>query len=205
MAIHFSILDWKIPRTEKPGGLESMGSQRVEHNWVCTHILPPKLRPPKQEGTSLMKLPSPMSVGKLYFKVLEPLMLLQIDVKCNQVKTLKCSYITSSHECLPFIEGVWISLAVAIVLVIGSFCFKQKYCNYEISKTAPPKKVDILFCWWCHLGLTFQRIVTMSSCTLKQITQFTVLQRTMLKCNKNILMILSQRECCSSIFFLLFQ
>ena len=29
LAIHSSILDWKIPRTEKPGGLQSMGSQRV--------------------------------------------------------------------------------------------------------------------------------------------------------------------------------
>ena len=28
-ATHFSILAWKIPRTEKPGGLQFMGSQRV--------------------------------------------------------------------------------------------------------------------------------------------------------------------------------
>ena len=27
MAIHFSILAWKIPWTEEPGGLQSMGSQ----------------------------------------------------------------------------------------------------------------------------------------------------------------------------------
>ena len=32
MAIHFSILAWRIPRTEKPGGLQSMGSQRVGHS-----------------------------------------------------------------------------------------------------------------------------------------------------------------------------
>ena len=29
MATHFSILAWKIPRTEEPGGLRSIGSQRV--------------------------------------------------------------------------------------------------------------------------------------------------------------------------------
>ena len=29
MATHSSTLAWKIPRTEKPGGLQSMGSQRV--------------------------------------------------------------------------------------------------------------------------------------------------------------------------------
>ena len=29
MATHFSILAWKIPRMEEPGGLQSMGLQRV--------------------------------------------------------------------------------------------------------------------------------------------------------------------------------
>ena len=31
MATHSSILAWKIPWTEEPGGLQSMGSQRVGH------------------------------------------------------------------------------------------------------------------------------------------------------------------------------
>ena len=31
MATHSSILAWKIPLTEEPGGLQSMGSQRVGH------------------------------------------------------------------------------------------------------------------------------------------------------------------------------
>ena len=30
-AIHFSILTWKIPWTEEPGELQSMGSQRIRH------------------------------------------------------------------------------------------------------------------------------------------------------------------------------
>ena len=29
MATHFSILTWRIPWTEKPDGLQSMGSQRI--------------------------------------------------------------------------------------------------------------------------------------------------------------------------------
>ena len=32
MATHSSILAWEIPRTEESGGLQSMWSQRVEHN-----------------------------------------------------------------------------------------------------------------------------------------------------------------------------
>ena len=32
MATHFSTLAWKIAWTEEPGGLQSMWSQRIEHN-----------------------------------------------------------------------------------------------------------------------------------------------------------------------------
>ena len=34
MATHFSILAWRIPRTEEPCGLQSVGLQRVGHNRV---------------------------------------------------------------------------------------------------------------------------------------------------------------------------
>ena len=33
MATHSSVLAWKIPWTEEPGELQSMGSQRVRHDW----------------------------------------------------------------------------------------------------------------------------------------------------------------------------
>ena len=34
MLAHSSILAWRIPWTEEPGGLQSMRLQRVEHNLV---------------------------------------------------------------------------------------------------------------------------------------------------------------------------
>ena len=36
MATHSSILAWKIPWTEEAGGLQSMGSQRVRHDWATS-------------------------------------------------------------------------------------------------------------------------------------------------------------------------
>ena len=36
MATHSSILAWRMPWTEEPGGLQSMGSQRARHDWACT-------------------------------------------------------------------------------------------------------------------------------------------------------------------------
>ena len=57
MASHSSILAWRIPRTEEPGGLQSMGSQRVKHDWVtkhgCSHTqgakIPHATRPKKKK------------------------------------------------------------------------------------------------------------------------------------------------------------
>ena len=37
MTTHSSILAWRIPWTEESGGLQSMGSQRVRHDFACVH------------------------------------------------------------------------------------------------------------------------------------------------------------------------
>ena len=37
MTTHSSILAWRIPWTEQPGGLQSMGSQRVRHDRATKH------------------------------------------------------------------------------------------------------------------------------------------------------------------------
>ena len=39
MATHSSILAWRIPWTEEPGGLQSTGSQRVGHAWATSLTL----------------------------------------------------------------------------------------------------------------------------------------------------------------------
>ena len=38
IATHSSILAWKIPWTEEPGGLKSVESQRVRHDQALMHI-----------------------------------------------------------------------------------------------------------------------------------------------------------------------
>ena len=38
MAIHSSTIAWRIPWTEEPGRLQSMGSQRVGHDWATSLI-----------------------------------------------------------------------------------------------------------------------------------------------------------------------
>ena len=41
MATHSSVLAWKIPWTEEPGRLKSMGSKRVGHDWATSLSLLP--------------------------------------------------------------------------------------------------------------------------------------------------------------------
>ena len=42
MEAHSNIPAWRIPWTEEPGRLQSMGSQRVGHNWATSHSFPQK-------------------------------------------------------------------------------------------------------------------------------------------------------------------
>ena len=54
-ATHSSILAWRIPWTEKPGRLQSVGSQRVGHDWATyTHTSDTKRQPTLQEAKWLM-------------------------------------------------------------------------------------------------------------------------------------------------------
>ena len=39
MATHSSVLAWKIPWTEEPGGLQSMGSQRAGQDLATEHTV----------------------------------------------------------------------------------------------------------------------------------------------------------------------
>ena len=52
MATHSSLLAWETPWTEKPGGLKSMGSQRVGHDWVTKPPQPYSGKVKKKKNSS---------------------------------------------------------------------------------------------------------------------------------------------------------
>jgi len=65
MATHSNILPGESPWKEEPGGLQSMGLQRVEHNWVTKHTnkIPPtlvKMATITQKSLSRVRLCDPM-------------------------------------------------------------------------------------------------------------------------------------------------
>ena len=51
MAICSSILAWRIPWTEEPGGLQSMALQRASHDWVTKHAC---MNLPLQESNHML-------------------------------------------------------------------------------------------------------------------------------------------------------
>ena len=52
MTTHSSILAWKIPWTEEPGGLQCMESQRLRHDWACTYVCMRQ----KKKSTSVIRI-----------------------------------------------------------------------------------------------------------------------------------------------------
>ena len=66
MAIHSSILAWRIPWTQEPGGLQSMGLQRVGHDWVTnTFTFKEEERAEKEKYLKQQKLESSQIWWKL--------------------------------------------------------------------------------------------------------------------------------------------
>ena len=55
MATHSSFLVWRIPWTEEPDGLQSMGPQRVKHEWGTEHDSTQSGK--KRKGLSLQVMP----------------------------------------------------------------------------------------------------------------------------------------------------
>ena len=76
MAIHSSVLAWRIPGTGEPGGLPSMGSHRVRHDWsdLAAAAAAWKCRfkyKPMQKGENLLPMSQETSIQ--YFLFVRPL------------------------------------------------------------------------------------------------------------------------------------
>ena len=66
MATHSSILAWRIPWMEEPGRLQSMGSQRVGHDWATSLFSVMFASLLRNFNTYLVKIPRPIMSPGLY-------------------------------------------------------------------------------------------------------------------------------------------
>ena len=101
MATHSSTLAWKIPQTEEPGRLQSMGLQRVRHDWATSLFYDSCLSCPFQS-----KPPSSLPWITLKKKNLLTLKLFSMHSYCITLITefLELNYITpllKTLQCFP--------------------------------------------------------------------------------------------------------
>ena len=103
MATDSSILAWNISWTEEPGGLQSMGSQRVGHDWVTNTYLLNSITFQGPEGLT-------HRVGEFW------------GVSVGKVKTLRC-YFTWR----PFFITVWKPAASKRTGVMGHYTLRKGF------------------------------------------------------------------------------
>ena len=105
MATHSSILAWRIPWTEDPGGLLFMGSQRVRHDWVIKHF------------KDTLLLCSKVKIGHVSW------------TRVDQDKSLKVLFNLFHHLQVPVYLG---TLAIVVYDLRHSCVFYQKHIfNYQ--------------------------------------------------------------------------
>ena len=84
MATHSSILAWRIPWMEEPGGLQSTGSQRVGHDWATS--LTSEAYPLNDLGVltwiSNLQLPHPQN-GDIYLSYLLSIYLISLSLSLS--------------------------------------------------------------------------------------------------------------------------
>ena len=104
MAPHSSTLAWKIPWTEEPGGLQSMGSWRVGHNWATSLSLKHHLCP----SLSLFwSSPHPFSQTMTLMNLYEPIFqFLNHSLLNLAYYQLCCCYCSVTNPC-PVLFEPW--------------------------------------------------------------------------------------------------
>ena len=154
VATHSSILTWRIPWTEEPGGLRSMGLQRVGHNWsnwarthtceegwhcsisCCSCSWDCKLKEEKRHTLKLVTVNTLFSSSKSYPSI--PSALAQIPSLLGPAcfwQLLSCHFWISNHLALTGSCSLWVVFSWC--LVIGDCTESLVYDSAVLCSVAP--------------------------------------------------------------------
>ena len=146
MATHSSILDWRIPRTEEPSGLPSIGLQRVRHDWsnsththTHTHTVIPwassrnRLKTVRSPGS--IRLAAPMAAVRLCWTPCHSLTLYLVQTESTCQAPEPVSALTSLIHAYPqdtvgFVPGHHNKASTSIKRVTEIFWFSSTYESY---------------------------------------------------------------------------
>ena len=125
MATHSSILAWRIPWTEEPGGLQSTGSQRVGHDWATTSFFFLSLSPASLEViTSLIK--NNFSVFSL-----NPIALASSWTLVYQLPPQSCTFIISVKIQTPQFLSHLVFQNIILLVPLDPSQFSCKHCFFH--------------------------------------------------------------------------
>ena len=155
MATHSSILAYKIPWTEDPGGPQSIGSQRVRHNRATEHSSI-KLATP-YPGAPLIFWDGPHSVCRVCFYLNKstsyPSLCLSLNSFCDETSRTWAS-LSPETSCVISVKRLWVqslsgfwldsspSTWVQVSILVTWFHYQPFYSpkvSRESSKVLKPK------------------------------------------------------------------
>ena len=139
MATHSSILAWRIPWTEEPGGLQSVGSQRVRHDWAAKQQQGRRNKDGKGGWHQMRKLShkiafvsfNPPVLGFQLYKHSITSMFQHVDVLWVCFLQGSCEDCPCSLACCPWLAGTvgllpWFWLRIWLFLAKGGRAMMQQ-------------------------------------------------------------------------------
>ena len=166
MATHTSVLAWRIPGTGEPGGLPSMGSHRVGHDWS---VLAAAAAEEKVRVKSL-------SQGALIFVFW--MLSLKPTFSLSTFTFIKRFFSSSSLSAIRVVSSAYLRLliflpAILISAYVSSIpAFLMMYSVYKLNKQG-----DSIQPWWTPFPIWNQSVVPCPVLTVASWPAYTFLKR----------------------------
>ena len=160
-ATHSSILAWRIPWMEEPGGLQSTGSQRVGHNWANSlhfpstgDLLDPGIEPrsPALWVDSLSSEPPEKSLGKGA----------EVHHKAKNKTALWSNnqYISEENENSTMKNYMWPEFMAALLSIAKMWKPPKYESTYKLYIYTKKKKLYICVCGYIYIHHTHIHLMT---------------------------------------------
>ena len=152
MAPHSSTLAWKIPWMEKPGGLPSMGSRRVGHNWATSLSLFTFMHWRRKQQPTPVFLPGESQGQGAWWAAVHG-----VAQSWTRLKWLSSSSREEMHrkwsQNFQIFNIIYVCVCVCVCVCWPILCSREEilsqvyYLKYKIILTIITKQTKANYCW----------------------------------------------------------